>query len=118
MQCAGLFAVVNVSVGCEFWGPHVHAICSQNRRQAPESTLRWALAGPSDCCPTESSPDKHLPGARLADKAALRAAPAGSSLGSEPTFFAFSALPFLPVLEEACGAWASLRRPVCSQEGH
>ena len=41
----------------------------------------------------------------------------GSSLGSEPIFFAFDAFPFLPVMGEACSAWASLPRPVCSQEG-
>ena len=113
MQCAGLFAVVNVSVDCELWGPHMHAICSQNVHRAPESTLRWALAGPSDPCLTES-----LPGAWLADEAALRAAAAGSSLGSKPILFAFYAFPFLPVLDEVCSAWASLPRPVCSQEGH
>lgn len=85
-------------MGSRFWGPHVHAICSQNTPSSREHLEMGPGRTVRHAAPQRAAQTKRLPGAWLADGAALRAAPAGSSLGSEPIFFAFCS-PFLPVLE-------------------
>lgn len=58
--------------------------------------------------PHREQPRQAAPqGAWLADEAAPPCCSGGKLSGVCSIFFAFSALPFLPVLEEACGAWAS-----------